>query len=61
MNRMTQKEILKGLNHRLKELKKVLQVIEEEKGKEVLPMVLSNWEGRIDEIESIIYWIKGEK
>ena len=52
---MTTKEILKGLKYRLDNLKKAQEVIENEKG---LEYIKTDYEARIDEIESVYSWIK---
>ncbi len=52
---MTVNEILEGLKFRLANLEQGLEVISEEEG---LEFVKADYESRIDEIESIIHWIK---
>jgi hypothetical protein len=55
---MTTKEILAGLTFRLTQLKKGYNALE--KAKECYE-VLNDYQNRIDEVESIVIWIKENK
>lgn len=53
---MTTKEILEGLVFRLDNLKKSYQVLEKEQD---MDFILNDYDSRIDELESVYAWIKG--
>jgi hypothetical protein len=58
MPTLTTKAILIGIRYRVTQLKKTYRKLEKEKGFEV---ILSDYETRIDEIESLIRWIENKK
>ena len=59
MNFMTKKEILKGLEYRLKNLNETLKVLD--KAPDVLDVTVRDYEVRIDEIYSLLLWIEEDK
>ena len=56
---MTKKEILKGLEYRLKNLNEALEVLN--KAPDLLFTTKRDYEIRIDEIDSLLMWIKEDK
>ena len=56
---MTKKEILKGLEYRLKNLNETLKVLD--KAPDVLDVTVRDYEVRIDEIYSLLLWIEEDK
>ena len=57
MNFMTKKQILKGLSKRLIDLENSYEVFSKDKE---LQSISKEYEIRIDEVESLIYWIEGK-
>ena len=54
---MTKKQILKGLSKRLIDLENSYEVFSKDKE---LQSISKEYEIRIDEVESLIYWIEGK-
>jgi hypothetical protein len=54
---MTTKEIIKGLKYRLRTLKKGHKVLMKPENN-ISPRIIQEYENRIDEIESMVRWIK---
>jgi hypothetical protein len=55
---MTTKKILKGLEHRLENLTKALDVLSKD---EAIPKyIFRDYAVRLDEVEVLILWIKGQ-